>query len=105
MFCILCIALLRFWETSYIKKNQLLKLIPGPLLAVIVGVVINQWLAAPLHLEVLEKKHLVTLPVADSLTSFFSFFVFPDWQYITKQEVWISAGTIAIVASLDLIRH
>ena len=100
---ILSIALLRFWETSYIKKNQLLKLIPGPLLAVIAGVVINQWLATPLHLEVLEKKHLVTLPVADSITSFFSFFVFPDWQYITKQEVWISAGTIAVVASLETL--
>lgn len=100
---IISITLLRFWETNFIKKNRLLHLIPGPLVAVIAGIVINQWLTTPLHLDALENKHLVTLPVADSLRSFFSFFVFPDWHFITKQEVWISAVTIAVVASLETL--
>lgn len=100
---IFSIGLLRFWETAYIQKHTWLYKIPGPIVTVISGIVFNIWLAPYFQLDTLENKHLVSLPEADNLATFFSFFIFPDWQYIVKQEVWVAAISIAVVASLETL--
>jgi MFS superfamily sulfate permease-like transporter len=51
----------------------------------------------------LETKHLVNLPVAKDIPSFFSFFTFPDFSSISNPEVWKVAITLAIVASLETL--
>ena len=51
----------------------------------------------------LENKHLVSLPVAASLGDFFSFFTFPQLQYLKNSDVWITGVTLAIVASLETL--
>lgn len=100
---IVSIILLKIWELKAIKNNKILSLIPGALIAVLVGILINYYLAPTLQLKSLEKKHLVALPVADSFRSFVNFFIYPDWQFITQQRVWTSAITLAIVASLETL--
>jgi MFS superfamily sulfate permease-like transporter len=100
---LVAIILLRTWESKFVKSNRLLSLIPGALLAVLAGIAINEWLTGNWQLEKLENKHLVTLPVASSLSSFYSFFVFPDFSAIANYQVWVSAITIAIVASLETL--
>jgi len=100
---IVSIMLLKLWELKSIKKNRILSLIPGALIAVLFAIFMNVYLAPILQLEVLEKKHLVALPVADNFQSFLKFFIYPDWQYISEQRVWTSALTLAIVASLETL--
>jgi len=51
----------------------------------------------------LETKHLVTLPVANGIGSFFSFFTFPGIRFLNNADVWITAVTLAIVASLETL--
>jgi MFS superfamily sulfate permease-like transporter len=46
---------------------------------------------------------MVELKIADSLNGFLSFFQFPDWSYIKDPNVWITALTIALVASLETL--
>ena len=94
---------LRLWETDLIKRNRILVLIPGPLLAVMAGIGLLAFLSQVLHWEQLGNKQLVSLPVAKDFSGFYSFLIFPNWDYLTNQRVWIAAVTIAIVASLETL--
>jgi MFS superfamily sulfate permease-like transporter len=51
----------------------------------------------------LGKEHLVNIPVANSAAEFFSFFKFPDWSFLNNGEVWMTAVTLALVASLETL--
>lgn len=97
------LLILMFWESKIIKQNKILKLVPGPLIVVIAGVLINQFFAGSRPEYVLESKHLVTLPIASDLSAFFSFFTLPDIKYLNNPDVWITAVTLAIVASLETL--
>ena len=51
----------------------------------------------------LERDQVVQLPVAHSLSEFFTQFTFPDFSQITNFEVWKIAIVLAIVASLETL--
>jgi MFS superfamily sulfate permease-like transporter len=103
----LCIGLLGIgiqvlWEKILVKKFSVLKLVPAPLIVVIAGGLIN-YLAGGASGSALVKEHLVNIPAAASLQEFSSFFTMPDWGHIFNKQVWITAITIAIVASLETL--
>lgn len=97
------LLLLMFWESKFIKTKKSLKLVPGALVVVLAGTLINEYLKISPAGYALEQKHLVTLPVAESVGSFFSFFTFPDIHYLKNPDVWVSGITLAIVASLETL--
>ncbi|MEN9686360.1 MAG: hypothetical protein RLZZ28_2146 [Bacteroidota bacterium] len=97
------IFILFLWERPFIKNNRFLSLLPGALLAVITGILLNGLFAAQFPSLALESKHLVSLPVAKDLSAFVSFFTFPDFSFLNNKDVWVSAGTLAIVASLETL--
>lgn len=99
---VVSIIILVLWETKLFKSIKALKLVPGPLVVVIVAVLISQ-LLAPYPGFQLEQKHLVSLPVASDVTQFVSFFRFPAFGSLTNPDVWTAAFTIAIVASLETL--
>lgn len=96
------IMILMLWETKFFKSKKFLSVIPGPLIVVFAGIVISQFLAGKEGFE-LEQKHLVSLPVAENVSMFISFFTLPDFSYLSNPDVWISGFTIAIVASLETL--
>jgi len=91
------------WEQAYIKKNKILNLIPGPLIVVLAGLIINEYFIRYNAEAALTSKHLVNLPVADSINTFVSFFTLPKFEYINNVNVWTTALTIAVVASLETL--
>jgi MFS superfamily sulfate permease-like transporter len=97
------LLILIIWERKFIKSNKVLKLIPGPLLVVIIGTMINEYFRTTQPDYALETKHLVSLPIASDLGNFFSFFTFPDISYLNNPDVWIIGLTLAIVASLETL--
>jgi MFS superfamily sulfate permease-like transporter len=97
------LLLLFLWERPRIKSIKAFKLIPGPLVAVLAGVLLNILSQSNYPAYALEKEQLVSLPVANSIGSFLSFFTFPDLKYLSNPAVWTSAATIAIVASLETL--
>ncbi|HEX4850730.1 MAG TPA: SulP family inorganic anion transporter, partial [Puia sp.] len=68
-----------------------------------VGVAINSFFIQSGSKFSIEQKHLVKLPVANDLQSFLGFFTMPDWKYLTEATVWVTAVTIALVASLETL--
>lgn len=89
------------WEKVLVKKSKIFKLIPAPLVVVLVAVGINEWARGSNASLALPGHALVSIPVADSFQGFISFFTLPDFGQIGNAQVWISGITIAIVASLE----
>ena len=75
---------------------------PAPLIVVVVGVLMNQFLQNGSSL-VLKDEHLVSIPIALSPKEFISFFTMPDFSYFNLPIVWTTGLTLAIVASLETL--
>jgi MFS superfamily sulfate permease-like transporter len=95
------LAILMLWERPAIKKAKFSTLVPAPLLVVLTGILLNILFSNSFPALSLDAEHLVSLPVADDLTSFINQFTFPDFSAIRQRETWTIAFTIAIVASLE----
>jgi MFS superfamily sulfate permease-like transporter len=89
------------WEKFTANKKGFIKLVPAPLLIVLLGIGINIFFQQ--RGSGLGTEHLVNLPKANSVQEFFSFFTAPDWSAIGNKEVWITAITLALVASLETL--
>lgn len=98
---IVSIAILVLWEKPFFKKYSIFKILPGALVVVIFGIIMNFIYQQYFPNLVINENMLVSLPVADSLKEFTVQFVFPDFTQIVNPEIWIVAITIAIIASLE----
>ncbi len=101
---LISLCILIGWDKKAIKSQPWSKMIPGPLVAVVVGILINQLLYLKYFPSLfLGEKHLVSLPESESVSEFFSVFTFPDFSQIGNTQVWVVAATIAIIASLETL--
>lgn len=91
------------WDKVLVKKAQVFKQIPAPLVVVLIAILINLFFINQQHPWALKDNHLVVIPIAESLSGFISFFKFPDFGFISLPAVWTTALTIAIVASLETL--
>lgn len=95
-----CLIFYFLWEKFTAKKKGFWKVIPAPLLVVILGVALNVFFAR-FSMKALSGEHLVIIPVAGSVNEFFSFFTMPDWNFLLNKDVLLTGVIIAIVASLE----
>ncbi|MBX3254794.1 MAG: SulP family inorganic anion transporter [Chitinophagaceae bacterium] len=100
---VVCLAFQFLWGSYAEKKEGWLKLIPAPLLVVLLGVGINELLIWQTAAYGLKAEHMVNIPAASSPREFFSFFTFPDWSHLMNKQVWMSAVTLALVASIETL--
>ncbi len=96
-------AILLFYETKFMKKQAWVKYLPGPLLAVISGVVLNVFLVPDGHALALTDEHVVQIPMFGSVDDLVGFITMPEWGAVGNYKVWITAITLAIVASLETL--
>jgi MFS superfamily sulfate permease-like transporter len=92
--------LIAFNKITFLKN---LKVIPGALIAVVAGVVINEAFKAGGSSLAIAEDHLVKLPMPANFADFIGQFSLPDFTAITNPQVWIVAMTIAIVASIETL--
>jgi MFS superfamily sulfate permease-like transporter len=92
--------LIAFNKVPFLKK---IKVIPGGLVAVFAGVLVNEFFIATGSKLAVGKDHLVSLPIAGSFNEFVSQFSMPDFSGFTNSSVWILGVTIAIVASIETL--
>lgn len=98
---VISLFVLIIWDKVPVLKR--LKLIPGALVAVVIGIIINElFIRSGSHFAI-GKEHLVSLPVPASLDDFQQIIVFPDFTGIMNQKVWLVGITIAIVASIETL--
>lgn len=95
------LAILIFWnKVAFLKQ---LKVVPGALVAVAVGLGLNAAFAAFGSSLALGAEHLVSLPVPESLADLGDIIVTPDFSQVTNPQVWTVAVTLAIVASIETL--
>ncbi len=97
------LSILILWEQKFMKAQKRLQGIPGPLVVVLAGTLINEGFKLYQPDYALETRHLVGLPIAAGFGEFVSFFTFPNLHYLKNPEVWMTGVTIAIVASLETL--
>jgi MFS superfamily sulfate permease-like transporter len=94
------VILVAFNKVPFLKK---IKLLPGALVVVIAGILINELFKIINPSLVIAGEHLVNLPTASSAGEFFGQFRFPDFSGFSNPGVWITAATIATVASIETL--
>jgi MFS superfamily sulfate permease-like transporter len=97
------ISILILFDQTFIKKYAVFKLLPGALLVVIIGIVLNQFFQNYIPNWGLNSKHLVELPKAKNWSDFQSFFTFPDFSTLRNVNVYVVGLTIALVGSLETL--
>lgn len=95
---IFSLALLIFFDKT---TNPTLKRIPGPVIIVVAGIIIN---AIYSHFwPYLTQYHteLVNVPVSHGLHEFLTLFTHPAWEHWNNPNIYLYAFILAAVASLE----
>ena len=100
---VISLGILILWETKFIKNIAALKLVPGALIVVIGAVFINVAFGSMSPDLAIDKTHMVNLPVLTSSEDAVKLLRFPDWSQIGNIAIYVTAFTIAIVASLETL--
>ena len=95
------IGIILTWDLPALKKYAFFKFIPGALIAVISGIILNNVFTMFQPDLVLDASQLVKLPVAANVNEFANQFTFPDFTKFANYKVYVLAVTIAIIASLE----
>ena len=97
------LAILLIYETRFFKSRKVFQIIPGPLVAVIVGIILNLLFQGSSIYQLMDDQ-TVTLPVASSLSEFLGNFTFPDFAgSLGNPQVYVQAMVVAVVASLETL--
>jgi MFS superfamily sulfate permease-like transporter len=92
--------LIAFNRVDFLKR---IKFLPGALIVVVVGVLMNEFFKAGGSALAISQEHLVTLPTTSSFSEFVGHFTTPDFSAIADSRIWIVAVTIAVVASIETL--
>ena len=93
---VVCLAILIFWETKFMKNLRFTKIIQGPLVAVVAGVVLYLGFNSVESMK-LERDHLVSLPEKIEITTP-SF----DPSKITSEEARAAEANAAASAAKEI---
>ncbi|MBQ0117065.1 MAG: SulP family inorganic anion transporter [Flavobacterium sp.] len=96
------LILLIVWDKIPFLKR--LKLLPAALVAVVLGILINEFLISiGSSLAIVNEVQLVRLPVPESFDDLKSMIITPHFPSFLDPAVWVVGMTIAIVASIETL--
>ncbi|MBL7873238.1 MAG: SulP family inorganic anion transporter [Cyclobacteriaceae bacterium] len=100
---LLSILLIITWDSNRLQRFKFFRLMPSALGAVLLGVSLNSLFNYALPYFVIGQRHLVTLPIATETSGLSTFITFPDFSFWQNPKIYVTAVTIAIVASLETL--
>lgn len=99
---VVSLAILLAYESKVFKSRKVFQIIPGPLVAVMVGILLNLLFQGS-SLYQLTPEQTVSLPAASSISEFFGNFTLPNFGALSNPQVYVQAIVVAIVASLETL--
>lgn len=102
LIAVISLTILILWDVVLSKRARIFQLVQGPLVAVAIGIGFTVLFREHPSLAI-KGEHLVTVPVPEDLESFLGQFQTPAWSAISNGGVWITAFTVALVASLETL--
>ena len=101
---VISIIILIIWDRPVLKKKKFFKNLPGPLVVVVAGILINVFFSVPgTRIFIEHITNWLTCRSQQILHPSASFFMFPKWEYLNNADVWTVGLTIALVASIETL--
>ncbi len=100
---IISLIILVLWEKPFLKRYKFFTLIPGALLVVFLGIVLNILFKKYFPTLQLQESHLVNFSGTSASIRFVDFFTFPDFSRLAEGKIYLTAVTLALVASLETL--
>jgi MFS superfamily sulfate permease-like transporter len=97
------LVILILWEKKVAHQKTVFHFFPGALVAVVIGILLNEFFKSQYPNLALEPKHLVSLPIITNLENGVTLFTMPDFSKWNNPNVWIIAFTLTMVASLETL--
>jgi len=99
---VISVLLLISWNSSFLLRYRFFRVVPAPLVVVLVGIGLNAIYKIVSPDLVISAQHLVSLP-SYSESGLSAFFTFPDFSAWQNSKVYTTAITLAVVASLETL--
>lgn len=96
------LAILIIWNVWLSKSYKVFQIVQGPVVAVAVGI-IYYILTKDSTTWSVDQSMLVSVPTPENLSSFLGQFSTPNFDQISNPQIWVTAFTIALVASLETL--
>lgn len=96
------LAILIIWNVWLSKSYKVFQIVQGPVVAVAVGI-IYYILTKDSTTWSVDQSMLVSVPAPENLSSFLGQFSSPNFDQISNPQIWVTAFTIALVASLETL--
>ena len=100
---LISLGILLLWDQPKFKKLGFVKAVPGALVVVVLGILINLLFGIIAPSLQIKGSHLVQLPVLESLRDAGSLISLPDFSAWKNPQVYVVAFTIAIIASIETL--
>ena len=89
-------------EKPFYKNDKILSNLPGPLLAVVLGILLTLSFKGSAFLGV-DSQHLVNLPSISNFSDLKANLTFPNFSFANTSKFWIIVLTLGAVASLETL--
>jgi MFS superfamily sulfate permease-like transporter len=100
---IACLVLMIVWEKLAKKKVVFFQAVPASLVAVGLGIFINEMYAIyrPEYFLGNSPMHMVSVPLFNTFSDFTKTLISPDFAFLSNPKIYTIALTLAVVASLE----
>lgn len=100
---IACLILMIVWEKFAKKKIAFFQAIPASLMAVGLGIFMNEMYAIykPDYFLGNSTMHMVAVPLFNDFGDFTKTLISPDFTFLSNPKIYVVALTLAVVASLE----
>ena len=99
----LSLVILIVWSSGRLQRYKFFQFVPAPLIVVILGIVANLVFENYIPGWAIQDKHRVSLPIISNISELGSSIILPDINSWLNPKVYLTALTIAIVASLETL--
>lgn len=96
------LLILFFWSKPFIANKPLFKVVNGPLVVVVSGIILDAIFQDNIYFH-LNDDQVVNIPVLNSWSELGSLITFPDFSMWNNTKVYTVGFTIAVVASLETL--
>jgi MFS superfamily sulfate permease-like transporter len=100
---VISLLLLLAWSSNMLQRFKFFKMIPGPLVVVLGGALLNLLFIKSFPDLIIKEEHLVSVPTLAEGSGLASMFTFPDFSKLLTLDVILTALTITAVASIETL--
>lgn len=101
LICVVSVIIMILWEKPFLKKYRFFQTVPSPLIVVLLGIGGNLFFARYWAAFNIPEEHLVAIQASTGVSDFLSQLTFPDFSALRNPKVYMTALTLALVASLE----